>query len=266
MPFELPSFAHRAALTEWMDEPCSYEDYRACLRDLERVNRTLIAYRPTLAWIDRFLLPGRGPLHIVDVGCGGGDMLRRIEARCRAAGLSARLTGIDLNPYAARAAREFTPPASSIEWITGDAFALSASAPVDLVVSSLFTHHLADEEIVRFLAWMEARSRLGWFINDLRRQSSSYYGFAALATLMRWHRFVRHDGPVSIRRSFSRADWLRYAEAAGLPARELQIEEKLPGRLCVGRVKLQTERRSNPAVNIGADPEGISVTDRRRDA
>lgn len=254
MPFEIPDFAHRAALTEWMDEPCSYEDYRACLRDLERVNRTLFAYRPTLAWIDRFLRSGGGPLHVVDVGCGGGDMLRRIEARSRAFGAAVRLTGIDLNPYAARAAREFTPPASSIEWITGDCFALPASEPVDLVVSSLFTHHLGDEEIVRFLAWMEERSRLGWFINDLRRQPFSYYGFAALATLLRWHRFVRHDGPASIRRSFSRADWLRYAEAAGLPARDLQIEEKLPGRLCVGRVKLLTAPQPHPPANARVNP------------
>ena len=44
-------------------------------------------------------------------------------------------------------------------------------APIDFVVSSLFTHHLSDAMIVRFLRWMEATARRGWLIYDLQRQS-----------------------------------------------------------------------------------------------
>ncbi len=91
------SFATRAQLTELMDEPTSYEELRDCLHDLERVNRVLSAYRPTLQWLRQFSAP---QLHIVDVGCGGGDMLRRIEEWARRRLLTVQLTGIDLNPYA----------------------------------------------------------------------------------------------------------------------------------------------------------------------
>lgn len=227
-------FTHRANLREWMDEPCSYEDFRDCLRDLAQVNRVTFAHRPTLLWLQRF--PMNVPLHIVDVGCGGGDMLRRLEKVAGRQGRTVRLTGVDLNPFAARAAAEFTGN-SSIEWITGDAFTAQLTAPVDLVISSLFAHHLAEEEIVRFLRWMEQTATRGWFINDLSRAAVPYHAFQALAMLARWHRFVRHDGPVSIRRAFRREDWKHHVQAAGLDAESVEVEAFRPARLCVSRVK-----------------------------
>ena len=65
-------------LPELMDGDCTYEEFRDCLRSLEQVNRWLMGYRPTLAWMDRLPLRSREPLHIVDVGSGGGDLLRQI--------------------------------------------------------------------------------------------------------------------------------------------------------------------------------------------
>jgi SAM-dependent methyltransferase len=231
------SFAQRAQLTELMDEPSSYEEFRACLRDLERVNRTVLGYRPTLRWLRQFAVPRPVPLHIVDVGSGGGDMLRHIEHWARQRGFDVQLTGIDMNAHATRAARECTKPSSRIAFVTADALNWHPARPVDIVLSSLFTHHLADDEIVRFLAWMEATARHGWFVNDLSRGRLSYHGFKLLARLMRWHRFVQHDGPVSIQRSFRREDWQRYIAAAGLDPQGVRIEPVFPGRLCVARVK-----------------------------
>ena len=60
-------------LPELMDGDCSYDDFRGCLRSLEQVNRWLLGYRPTLAWLKRLAHGLRDPVHIVDVGCGGGD-------------------------------------------------------------------------------------------------------------------------------------------------------------------------------------------------
>lgn len=237
MPRDQIDFSRRAHLSEWMDEPCSYEEFRDCLRDLQRVNRVVRAYPPTLAWLQQFAEPRQSALHIVDVGCGGGDMLRQIEAWARRRNLAVRLTGIDLNPHAVRAAREFTGAESRIEWVTGNAFSYDPAARVDLIISSLFTHHLPDTEIVRFLAWMEQRALRGWFINDLHRQPVPYHSFKLLAWLMHWHPFVRHDGPVSILRSFSPADWQAYCAAAGLNMSDVRMDEVRPARLCVSRVK-----------------------------
>ena len=240
MPSEIKvDLTHRVAprdLAEWMDKACSFDDFRDCLTDLGQVNRLTFAYRPTLRFLDRLIRQRkpRSPLRIVDVGSGGGDMLRHVERWAQARRIKVRLIGIDLNPYAARAARESTSENTAIQWITGDAF--SYSEPVDIVLSSLFTHHLEEHEIVRFLTWSESVARLGWFVNDLCREQTPYQLFGILAKTMRWHRFVQHDGPVSFRRSFREDDWERLIAAAGISRARVRIARWTPGRLCVERL------------------------------
>jgi 2-polyprenyl-3-methyl-5-hydroxy-6-metoxy-1,4-benzoquinol methylase len=227
MPSELP---------EWMDEPCSYEDFRECLIDLGQVNRLTLFYRPTLAFLDGLVAATpHQTLRIVDVGSGGGDMLRRVERWAERRGVQVKLTGIDLNPYAARVARELMPASSAIQWVTGDAF--TYAEPVDVVLSSLFTHHLEEAEVVRFLAWSEAVARCGWFVNDLCREETPYRLFGMLAKGMRWHRFVQHDGPVSFRRSFREDDWEWMLSEAGIALADVRLARWTPGRLCVERLK-----------------------------
>ncbi len=241
MPSEpVMNLSRRAApseLPEWMDEPCSYEEFRACLVDLGQLNRLTLSYRPTLAFLDSIVATsGRPePLRIVDVGSGGGDMLRRVERWAERRGVAVTLTGIDLNPHAVRAAQEFTPAASKITWLTGDAF--TYTEPVDVVMSSLFTHHLEEGEVVRFLAWSEAAARRGWFVNDLCREEVPFRLFGLLAKTMRWHRFVQHDGPVSFRRSFREEDWVRMLLAVGIDVEDVRLARWTPARLCVDRVK-----------------------------
>jgi 2-polyprenyl-3-methyl-5-hydroxy-6-metoxy-1,4-benzoquinol methylase len=229
-------------LPELMDGDCSYEDFRGCLRSLEQINRWLLGYRPTLAWLKQLphALPDNGlrdPVHIVDVGSGGGDLLRQIAGWARRRGIAAQLTGIDLNPYAARAAAESTPKELGIAWVTGNALAYRPEKPVDIVVSSLMTHHLEDEEIVALLRWMEATTQVGWFISDLERSERSSRMFGWLEKVVGWHRFVRHDAPVSFRRAFREQDWVRLLTAAEVPRETVTVEHRRPGRLCVGRWK-----------------------------
>lgn len=240
VPAETLDFSQRAYLDELMDGPCSYEELRDCLRDLAQCNVVTLGHRPVLQWLQQFAQnsSGEASLHIVDVGCGGGDTLRHIERWARRRNLEVRLTGIDLNPFAIRAAREFSRGESSIRWVTGDAFSYdNESNPIDLVISSLFTHHLSDAELVRFLEWMQQVARRGWLINDLLRSPKSYVLFQWLARAMRWHPFVQHDGPVSIRRAFRTQDWENYLAAAGVRSSNVEIAERFPGRLCVSRIQ-----------------------------
>jgi 2-polyprenyl-3-methyl-5-hydroxy-6-metoxy-1,4-benzoquinol methylase len=224
-------------LPELMDGACSYEDFRGCLRSLEQINRWLLGYRPTMAWLKRLPHELREPVHIVDVGSGGGDLLRRIARWARQRGIAVALTGIDLNPSATRAAAEFTPKELGIAWVTGNALFYRPQKPVDIVVSSLMAHHLEDEEIVALLRWMEANARAGWFINDLERSQQSCRMFSWLDRAMRWHRFVRHDAPVSFRRAFREDDWARLLAAAEVRRESVTVQHWRPGRLCVGRWK-----------------------------
>jgi SAM-dependent methyltransferase len=234
------SFAERSLDTELMDtEPVGLDDFRACLRDLAAANTLTLAQRPTLAWLGRATRHMRkgDRLSLIDVGFGYGDMLRRIHRWCLARGFEPDLTGVDLNPWSAASAREATPAHMAIDYRTADVFAFQPDRPVRFVISSLFTHHLSDEEAAAFLAWMERTAEGGWFVNDLHRHPLPFHGFGLLARIARWHRFVQHDGPVSIARGFRRPDWDRIVAAAGLDAGDVEIRWQVPFRICVGRVR-----------------------------
>lgn len=234
---EIVQSRHRAIAKEMMDEPCSEAECGRCLRDLSKVNRILFAYRPTLRWLQHFANVTTRPLHIVDVGCGAGDMLRRIEQWALKKRIAVRLTGIDRNPSAVDAARRLSPSSPQIEWVNCEALKFQTGMRIDIVISSQFAHHLGDTDIIQFLQWMESVAMQGWFVSDLERSIASYYEFKLLAQVMRWHPFVRHDGPVSILRSFTYKDWNELIVRAGLELHHIGIFRSWPGRLCVSRVK-----------------------------
>jgi hypothetical protein len=223
-----------------MDEPTvAPEVLAACLGDLAKVNTVTLARPPTLAWL-RHAVRGSGPdgaFSLLDVGYGQGDMLRAIYAWSLRAKLRARLFGIDLSPSSAPAARAATDPDWPIDYLVGDVLQFEPPQGLDFAISSLVTHHMTDDQLVRFITWMEANTRRGWFINDLHRHPVAYYGFTALSFAARWHPFVRHDGPLSVARSFRRPDWERLVAAAGLALTDVTIDWRFPFRLCVGRLK-----------------------------
>lgn len=235
-----PDFRQRAQIAELMDAPCSRDVLRACLRDIALTNRLTFAYRPLLGWLDSIvssLPPLTAPLRILDVGCGYGDGLRRIERWAKHRRIPVNLVGIDLNPDATAIADEVTAPASRIQWVTADALAYKPEQPPHLIVSSLFTHHLREGQIVQFLQWMEANARLGWFINDLSRARFPYYFFRTFSRLARLHHFVQFDGPASIARAFIPAEWKSMCAAAGLAEGSFDVWAFKPARLCVARRK-----------------------------
>jgi 2-polyprenyl-3-methyl-5-hydroxy-6-metoxy-1,4-benzoquinol methylase len=230
------SLVARSTAEERMDTDCvDFDDYSRCLRDLSRVNTVTLTHRPVLAWLARETA-GLESFSLLDVACGHGDMLRRIRRWADRRNIAARLEGIDLNPWSTRAARAATPDDARITYRTGDVFAFEPDeGAVDFIVSSQFTHHLTDEQVVAFIRWMEAHARRGWYIADLHRHWFPYYGFGLLAWIARWHHFVLSDGRISIARSFVPDEWRRLVRAAGLTEDEVAITWHMPFRLCVAR-------------------------------
>ncbi|MCQ8240346.1 hypothetical protein [Rhizosaccharibacter radicis] len=238
-------FPHRLLQPEMMDDPdCSPDEFRRGLRDLEKVNRLTLAYRPTLEFLAlavRRMPAGIGrpnrPLRLLDVGGGFGDMLRVADRWAARRGIVLEMTSLDRSPAARLAGVAGAPTRQPIHWITADLFTFRPERPPDLVISSLFAHHLDDEAVMRFLFWMERHAAYGWFINDLHRHALPFHVFRWWSRLAGWHRFVQHDGPVSIGRGFTRADWeglLRQCELSGVA----RIEWWMPFRWGVRRLRV----------------------------
>jgi 2-polyprenyl-3-methyl-5-hydroxy-6-metoxy-1,4-benzoquinol methylase len=179
----------------------------------------------------------RGPtkaLRILDVGFGDGDMLRAIARWADKHGQPVELVGIDLNPRSAPAARAATPAGLSIDYRTGDYASLKGES-WDVMLSSLVAHHMSDAQLVDFLRFMESESARGWFINDLHRHGFAWIGFPVLATLMQWHPIVRHDGRLSIARSYRPAEWPTILAEAGIQG--AAVTRVFPFRLCVAKTR-----------------------------
>lgn len=225
--------AERLQAEELMDDPAlDAGTYRAVLRDLAKVNRTTMAYRPTLDFLARAI--GRGKsLRLLDVGFGDGDMLRRIADWAVRRGIATELTGIDLNPRSVAVALE-TPSAKPIRYLAGD-YAGLAGEQFDCVISSLVAHHMSHAQLVTFLRFMDSESRLGWFVNDLHRHGFSHATFPLLASVMGWHRLVRLDGATSIARSYRPREWLPILAEAGIEG--ARVRRRFPFRLCVEKIR-----------------------------
>ncbi len=228
----MATLMHRSQQDELMDaDDLDAASYAAIVADLARVNRLTMAARPTLDFLAQ-ASRGRDRLKLLDVGFGDGDMLRVIARWASRRGLAVELVGVDLNPRSELAARAHTPPDLPIRYITGD-YADLAGEGWDVIISSLVAHHMTQSQLVAFLRFMEGEARTGWFINDLHRHGFAHKGFPILARLMRWHAVVRHDGTLSIARSYRPAEWPPILAEAGISA--ALVNRYFPFRLCVTR-------------------------------
>ena len=217
-----------------MDDPALGADiYAAVLADLAKVNTVTMARRPTLAFLDR-AIGKRDTISVLDIGFGDGDMLRAIARWARKRGVAAKLVGIDLNPRSEAIAREKTSKRDRIDYRTGD-YADLAGQGFDCIVSSLVAHHMTHDQLVAYLRFSEAETRRGWFVNDLHRHGFAYRGYPLLARLAGWHDIVRHDGQLSIARSYRPEEWEPILAEAGVNA--ARVKRVFPFRLCVERLK-----------------------------
>lgn len=217
-----------------MDDPALPADtYAAVLRDLARVNRITLTYRPTLAFMRR-AVGERQSFSVLDVGFGDGDMLRRIAKAAAARGQRARLVGVDLNLNSVAAARAATSPDLPIAFRHGD-YADLAGEGWDCVISSLVAHHMTHDQLIAFLRFMDAEAQAGWFVNDLHRHAFAYLGYPVLARLMNWHPIVRRDGRTSIARSYRPAEWPAILAEAGVGG--ARVFRAFPFRLGVEKLQ-----------------------------
>lgn len=208
------------------------------MRELETINRLTLAYRPTLGWMARIAArTGSTPLSVLDVACGRGDMSRRVWRWAQRRGIAVRLTGVDLSPEVVRAARAATPPEAPIRYQVGDVFELGDDHGHDVIMSSLFAHHLFDDALVRFVAWMDRSAGRAWLVNDLHRHSLPYHVVRLGTRLAGFGRFVVSDAPISVARGFTRGEWQEVLESAGVRPGAAEIRWWLPFRYTVGRLK-----------------------------
>jgi hypothetical protein len=198
-------FSCRSHQLEMMDgDAKGYEDFRRCLHDLEIVNVCTLAYRPTLHWLKKALRgdKSRQPVSILDIGSGGGGIMRKIWKWAQRRGRETHLTGVDVNPWSKQSAESVTPPGAPIEYETSDIFSLDPDRRADFIIEP----------------------------SDRIREGASHNGSEKKVGDADADRY---DGPISVARAFTAADWRRLVAEAGIPAKRISINWFFPFRYCV---------------------------------
>ncbi|MGH8160560.1 MAG: methyltransferase domain-containing protein, partial [Gammaproteobacteria bacterium] len=211
-------FTERRLQGELMDDPALDEtEHVGALRGLARINavsRTAAALWPTVVRVAA-AQPGRC-LTLLDVACGGGDVALALAARARRSKLALDVNGCDVSPIALRyAAGRAAEKALPVRFFRFDALADPIAAHYDIVVTTLFLHHLADEEIVALLTRL-ARHTDHLLVSDLLRGPLGY-GLAWAGTrLLSTSPIVHVDGLRSVRAALSLSEVRRLIVEAGL--------------------------------------------------
>lgn len=209
-------------------------ELRGALSFLEMANRRFGGHALVLEKLDGWSARWSGNVSILDVGTGGGDLPKAIATWARRKRLAVRITGIDAAAEAAaeaaRTCRDW--PEISIE--CADLFDLGKRR-FDYVIASLFLHHCPGDSAERALAAMDRAAKRGVIISDLLRSTLSWMAVGTLSWIA-GNRVVRHDGPLSVRRSFT-VDELRSMAA------NMGLHHLYAGTEPWGRVSLSGEKQ-----------------------
>lgn len=231
----LPDLRHRIYVPELMDDPdCDRTRLARTYRELALINRTLSRMR---ALLDRFVLGDvaerRQHATIVEVGCGGGDVLRWLAQQARQRRLDVTLIGVDTDARALATARtnlaDF-PEASVQELPLQQLQTLQPTA--DYVFCNHVLHHIPPEGIVTALTTLRQSARRRVLVNDLQRSAFSYAAYTALAGALFHRSFTYHDGRLSIRKGFTQTELHQLVHNSGYPE-QTQVATAFPGRVYV---------------------------------
>lgn len=207
------------------------EEYEGCLNELRRINRFLGDARALEKSLFREI--EKRNLHefsLLDLGAGSGELLRVCAQFAGRKKISAKLFGVELNARSAKAILQESKSFENIFSVRADALRLPfADGAFDYAICSLFTHHFSDENIVKILREMRRVTRRKFFVIDLHRHAIAYFFYTTIGKIFLHNRLIRHDGALSILRSFKPAELLAFAEKANL--KNASVARHFPYRL-----------------------------------
>lgn len=211
-------FPYRADDPEILDDfDLPENDLARNLRELESVNRYLGGHSILETGMARIVKRREGTqyLHLVDVGCGGGDSLRFMASLARKHKWPVRFTGIDANKKAVELAREKNRSYPEVKVEQMDVFSPGfRQLQADIFTFNLVLHHFDDQLIKELLSTCHQQGDI--LINDLQRNRLAFFSFALFSRLMRFSFISRHDGLLSIRKSFSRSELYKLLANTGI--------------------------------------------------
>ena len=193
------------------------------LRDLQRINRLFGGTSLSTRAIGNLVRRAPGVpdrvIRILDVGTGAADIPK---ALLRASGPWSRfeVTAVDSRPEVIEAATRLDPslrsqPGLSLAVADGRSLPWPDRA-FDVAHASLVLHHLTRADALSFVGELARVSEIGIVINDLARSWIGWLGAWLVLHAMTRNPWTLHDGPLSVRRAWTRTEAEALLVEAGL--------------------------------------------------
>ena len=217
LPF-LTSVRTRRVEPELMDDPNLDPKLLAqALAGLRRINALSMTARVLWRPIYGLARELSRPIRVLDLATGGGDSVLGLSRLAERRRVAVEVDGCDVNlesvAYASRRARD--------EGVSARFFELDvASSPIppgyDVIVSSLFMHHLDDRAAEDVLRAIRAAGPRLVIVSDLVRSAAGFLVAQGACRILTRSHVVHYDGPRSVAAAFTMPEFAALADRAGL--------------------------------------------------
>lgn len=204
---------------EQMDQPGLDETvHRSALRGLQFINAFCLTHRSFWRPIRRLAVSKRSTgIRILDVACGGGDVALRLALAAKRQRLPIVIDGCDISATAISVAAERAKAMDvSSRFFQFDVLNEKWPEGYDVIMTSLFLHHLTADAVVHVLQSMARASQTLVLVNDLVRSRVGYLLARFGGPILSRSPIVHSDGPVSVINAFTPQELRDLAQKAGL--------------------------------------------------
>lgn len=224
---------HRNLQSELMDDPTITADrLKVVFRDLQKFNWLSRTSATFIKAIERALPRiAKSEIRILELGCGTGELLCDIADYFLKRNIRVTGIGVDLNSFAISHARELSERRNlPLEFKVTDAGEGVKSASYDIVISSLFLHHLSKAGMTEIFSHIREKAHF-MFMSDLERSVIGYYCTWVVTHLLSRSQIIRQDGLTSVKAAFQMDELSFLLKEAGMNA--FTIQKIFPFRLFV---------------------------------
>ncbi|MDX1640139.1 MAG: methyltransferase domain-containing protein [Balneolaceae bacterium] len=206
MPFFLKK--RNEQLIEKMDRPdCDTHLLFNTYKQFTTINRLISGWQNVYKKHIRPVLTDPSKIYsILDIGCGGGDIIKLLDELTKMDGYQVRLTGIDPDSRAIQflSNRDWPENVTFLQASSSDLIEKNRS--FDIVISNHLVHHLTNSELTEVCTDAEKLASKKIIFNDIERSDIGYGSFRVFASLIFHNSFIVEDGLTSIKRSFRKQE------------------------------------------------------------